>query len=197
MINIDIAVVTYNSKKWINGFFKAFNNLDYELSHIHLLFKDNGSTDGTVEALNSFEDKSKFGTFAVCSGTENIGFGAGSNKAAQMGKSPYILFLNIDTEVEPDSFKILSETVKKSAKDVAVWEMRQFPYEHPKIYSPVTLETSWASGACFLLRRDVFEVTGGFDESIFMYGEDVELSWRIRALGYKLLYVPSSCLYHF
>jgi hypothetical protein len=47
----------------------------------------------------------------------------------------------------------------------------------PKYYDPVTLETSWISGACFVLKRSVFEETGGFDESVFMYGEDVDLSW--------------------
>ncbi|MBQ2897219.1 MAG: glycosyltransferase family 2 protein [Clostridia bacterium] len=197
MINIDIAVVTYNSQKWIDSFLNAIRNSKYDLKRLHLYFKDNGSSDRTVELLEKYEYKADFDEYKVVSENSNIGFGAGSNRAAQMGKSPYILFLNVDTEIEEDAFKELNKKVQISDESVAVWEMRQFPYEHPKIYSPVTLETSWVSGACFLLRRDIFDITGGFDESIFMYGEDVELSWRIRSMGYKLMYVPDSCVYHY
>ena len=61
--------------------------------------------------------------------------------------------------------------------------MRQIPYEHPKAYDPVTLDTPWVSGAATLFRREAFEAVGGFDDAIFMYGEDVDLSWRLRARG--------------
>ena len=46
---------------------------------------------------------------------------------------------------------------------------------------PVTLDTVWCSGAAMLLRRSAFESVGGFAARIFMYGEDVDLSWRLRA----------------
>ena len=68
--------------------------------------------------------------------------------------------------------------------------MRQIPYEHPKAYDPVTLDTPWVSGAATLFRREAFDAVGGFDEAIFMYGEDVDLSWRLRAKGWRLRYQP-------
>ncbi|MDO4556323.1 MAG: glycosyltransferase, partial [Lachnospiraceae bacterium] len=84
-----------------------------------------------------------------------------------------------------------------SEKNIGAWEMRQLPYEHPKLYNPVTGETSWMSGAAFAVRRNVFERIGGFDSRIFMYAEDVDLSWRIRALGYKLQYCPDVVIHHY
>ena len=64
-------------------------------------------------------------------------------------------------------------------------------------FDPVTLETPWASGAAFCVRRAAFTAVGGFDEHIFMYCEDVDLSWRIRAHGTPLYYAPQALVYHF
>jgi GT2 family glycosyltransferase len=80
--------------------------------------------------------------------------------------------------------------------NIASWEMRQKPYEHPKFYDPVTLQTGWSSHACILMRRELFNQVGGYEEKIFMYGEDVELSFRFRSFGFDLRYFPSSVVYH-
>jgi hypothetical protein len=53
------------------------------------------------------------------------------------------------------------------------------------------------AGAYMMVRRDVLEATGGFDEQFFMYGEDVDLSYRIRLLGYKNWYLADSPIIHF
>ncbi|BDZ71681.1 GT2 family glycosyltransferase [Methanobacterium petrolearium] len=52
------------------------------------------------------------------------------------------------------------------------------------------------SGACFAISRKNFLELGCFDENIFLYMEDSELSWRINAKGLKILYVPESVVYH-
>lgn len=78
-----------------------------------------------------------------------------------------------------------------------MWEMRQKPYEHPKWYDILTGETSWASGACFIIKRAIYDELGGFDKNIFLYAEDVDLSWNVRINGYKIKYVPKSSVYHY
>jgi GT2 family glycosyltransferase len=70
------------------------------------------------------------------------------------------------------------------------------PYEHPKYYDPVTLETNWSSHACVLLKRDAYTRCGGYDHAIFMYGEDVEFSYRLRSFSYTLKYLPSATVIH-
>jgi N-acetylglucosaminyl-diphospho-decaprenol L-rhamnosyltransferase len=54
----------------------------------------------------------------------------------------------------------------------------------------------WVSGACFLVRRAAFEGVGGFDESYFMYAEDVDLCWRLGREGWRVLYTPTAEVTH-
>lgn len=60
----------------------------------------------------------------------------------------------------------------------------------------VEREADWLVGACLLLRREVFEQTGGFDPGIFMYGEEVEWCHRIRAAGWRILFCPEARVLH-
>ncbi len=53
------------------------------------------------------------------------------------------------------------------------------------------------AGACMAVRQQVFETLGGFDEQFFMYGEDIDLSWRIRQSGWENLYLPQPAIVHF
>ena len=53
------------------------------------------------------------------------------------------------------------------------------------------------SGACMAVRRTVFEKLGGFDEAFFMYGEDIDLSWRIQQAGWENVYLPEPAVLHF
>lgn len=57
-------------------------------------------------------------------------------------------------------------------------------------------EIGWASGAFLFLRREVFEATGGFDERLFWYGDDLEWAKRIHDKGFRIFYTPSIVVTH-
>ncbi len=196
--SIDVSIVTYNSERWIQKFMDSLLAQDFPTLKIRLLFVDNGSRDRTVMILRQMQEQ--FGpSFAGFHLIEqgNLGFGAGHDRAVRASSSDFILVTNIDIEFRKDSLPRVLETAAADRDDVAAWELRQLPFEHPKHYDPVTLETNWQSHACVLIRRNAYLRVGGYEKKIFMYGEDVELSYRFRSYGYLLRYVPSAAVHHY
>lgn len=57
-------------------------------------------------------------------------------------------------------------------------------------------EIFWASGASLFIRSEIFHNTDGFDEDFIIHMEEIDLCWRIRNLGYKIMYCPHSVVYH-
>jgi GT2 family glycosyltransferase len=107
-----------------------------------------------------------------------------------------VLVCNPDIVLHASALERVLGLAETDHANVAAWELRQQPYEHPKHYDPVTWETAWTSHACVLLRREALTKVGGFDTRIFMYGEDVELSYRFRSAGYRLRYCPHAVAFH-
>lgn len=198
MFKIDIVVVSFNSSKWIEGFFGSLRGATKDLKEVSLIVIDNNSSDDTVIKLNDqkrlFNDV--LGSFEIIDSKSNEGFGRANNRASELAKSEYLFFLNIDTELYEGALTTILKTIEESDDCYKVWEMRQFPYEHPKIYNPLTGDTPWASGAALIIDKAVFDKIGKFDSRIFMYAEDVDISWRVLLEGYKIKYVPEARVIH-
>ena len=196
--NITISAVTYNSEKWLWGFFMSVVKLDYPADKITIFFVDNGSTDKGVEGIESFiaTNKHRYRDMKVFR-RPNKGYGVGNDYAIRKSQDDFVLITNVDTELYTDSLKKVVNVAVNDVRDVACWEFRQTPYEHPKFYDPVTFLTNWTSHACVLIRKKAYVDVGGYDHKIFMYGEDVELSYRFRANGWKLRYVPNAVIKHY
>lgn len=197
---LDMICVTHNSARWLDGFINSLLATDFDLCELNLFFFDNASADTTVDTLVklNYNIGNRFGRFEIIQSAENLGFGAGNNAAVRAGSSLYLLLVNADTAFYPDTLSQLEKAINKDKNsDFVLWELRQFPYEHPKHYDVLTGEVSWASGAAVAIRRDAFEQIGGFDEKFFMYAEDVDISWRLRMAGYRLRYVPKAAIQHY
>lgn len=158
---------------------------------------DAPALDGLDEVASLYRSFRQRGLDIFVSGGEgNLGFGCGINRLLEDVVADFVLVLNQDAIPEEQALDILWHYAKDDVPEVAAWEMRQIPFEHPKAYDPVSLDTEWVSGAAVLLRRSALAQVGGFDPRIFMYGEDVDLSWRLRCAGYRLRYVPRAAVVH-
>ena len=128
---------------------------------------------------------------------ENRGFGAthnlGMRDAFSAGADGY-LCLNPDAVLHPRCLEELWTTA--TLPETGLVDARTFPEEHPKPYDPETGETPWCTGTALLVRPAAFTASGGFDEALFMYGEDVDLSWRVRAAGFLLRTAPGALVQH-
>lgn len=125
----------------------------------------------------------------------NSGSAKGQNLLAENCRAEYLLIMNPDIIVSP---RFLTEIMKPFAEEkVGMVEARQTPVEHHKEYNIETMETDWATGACTAVRTGLFHELGGFDaDTFFMYCDDVDLSWRVRLSGYRIIYQPSAPAYH-
>ncbi len=196
--SIDISIVTYFSYDWFPAFFLSLVNQGYPLEKINVYIADHSESKEELDLLNSFVEKYRKSFSKInIQGLPNKGFGAGHNANANIAQNDLFLVTNCDLVLPEDAITTLVETALSDFDDVAAWEGRQLPFEHPKFYDPVTLETAWCSGAFVLFRKDAWNAIGGYDDHFFMYCEDVDISFRLRDLGYKLHYVPSSTVWHF
>jgi GT2 family glycosyltransferase len=196
--DLDISIVTHNSQTWLEGFFESLAGQDYPTRKIGLYIADNASTDDTVGKIHSLIEiyGNRFRHVSI-SERRNDGFGGGHNHNAERARASYLLITNVDLKIEGDTLLVAMNAAVRDPDDIAAWELRQKPYEHSKYYDPVSLETSWCSAACLLVRLASFRNVGGFDDRIFMYGEDVELSYRLRDRGYRLRYLPRAAVWHY
>jgi GT2 family glycosyltransferase len=190
-----IGVVTYNNTalqlaQLLRSIEIAAGALDEREVPLRLFVIDNGE-----ESIWPDESNIALTRFAS---QGNIGFGRGMNimmeSAFNTDVTEWFLCLNPDGIMHR---KLLSELLASSRTCTdALVEARQFPEEHVKLYDAQTFETPWASGACLLIRRRIYETIGGFDPNFFMYLEDIDFSWRARAAGFNVKISPNALLGH-
>jgi len=126
---------------------------------------------------------------------ENLGSAGGHNTLFRELGGETVLIVNPDVYAMPDLLAPLLERMAEPA--VGIVEARQVPLEHPKSFDLATGDTSWASTACALVDGTVLSDLGGFDhESFFLYCDDVDLSWRARLAGRRVVYEPAACVFH-
>ncbi len=179
-----------------------------------VLVVDNASTDGTRGFLQQEE---KAGRLRAIFNTSNRGFAHACNQAAQQAKCRRLLFLNNDTVVQSGWLGAMFDAAAKPGIGVvgarllyadgkiqhAGIEFINGVPDHPHRCAAADLpevnrfrELDMVTGACLLIRSELFLQLGGFDE-IYKNGvEDVDLCLRARTAGWKVVYEPKAVVYH-
>lgn len=196
---------------------ESLNALQYR--SFQVIVVDNGSEDHSAVILAK-----EYPDIVLLASDTNLGFAGGNNvgfRYAFQQNFKYILMLNNDTIVEPDFLNHLVDDMESHPQTGAIQPRIHFEHDRTLIwnggsyhatwwgflYSHGALrkpgrealrlkQVDWITGCAFLVRADVLQKTGLFAENMFMYSEDVDLSMRIKALGYSLVYHPQSLIYH-
>jgi GT2 family glycosyltransferase len=182
---------------------------------------DNTPNDSELEeALAPFEN------VHLIRAPENLGFGRGNNLgidwALQQDDCEYVLILNNDATVKPDAIErmqaameahpeaaIVTARIVLAEDESKLWygggevDWRRGGGRVPGVLGPADAPlamraryVSFASGCAMLVRRDVLQKHGGFDQRYFMYDEDLELGLRMSAHGWKIWYEPTGLIVH-
>ncbi len=182
---------------------------------------DNASSDGSTDALEPFGDRVRL----VETGG-NFGFGRGVNRGVEVSTGPYILAMNPDVTVGPDSIERLLDYLEANGRVGVVGPRlldrhgRAQPScgKAPRLAGEICRKfllhlvfpflkfgcrvsggptsVGWVTGACFLVRRSAFGAVGGMDNAIFMYYEDVDLCLRLGGAGWTVAYLPDASAFH-
>ena len=197
--HLDIGTILYNSdEKIFLRFLQALslNIKDCAAKGIDIRLRLKWNSPPTfdlhgVEALDGI-------AHVVEPGHYNSGFGRAHNKmmhdAFEGGADWYIC-------INPDGFLDIGAAATlvnfyENLEIKGLVEAIQFPREHPKQYNPFTYETAWCSGACLLIARGVRDQIGSFDDNIFMYCEDIDLSWRAKENNLACYMCASALFFH-
>jgi Glycosyl transferase family 21 len=168
------------------------------LGRVELHFGDSSPTSfspGEIEGIETYGVHAGFDETRYVHFDANLGSAGGSNRLADGAHTDFLLVLNPDTYAAPGLLADLLESALEPG--VGAVDARQLPLEHPKRYDLSTGDTSWASGACMLIRRTAFAAVGGFDDThFFLHCDDVDLSWRLRLAGWKIRHSPKAVVFH-
>ena len=202
---ISVIIVNYNGKKLLEKCLESLFKIDY--NNFEVILVDNNSTDGSMEFVTKNYPK-----IIVIKLDSNKGFAEPNNIGTKIAKGEYLLFLNNDTVTTTNFISEMVNVLEKDEKiaicqslllkpDGNIDSSGDFIDKMGIVYNSKTKtdeikEISSARGACMLIRKKIFDKLGGFDEKFFFSFEDVDLGWRSWILGYKVVIVPNSIVYH-
>lgn len=196
---VAVIIVAYNSSSVIADAIKSVP------SGNQVIIVDNASTDGSAAIAKSLGA-------TVIQLEENLGFGTACNRGAAQSAAEFYLFLNPDARLMPDAIDILIDRLSKQT-DIGAANPRvcddkgnqfykrrnRFLKRHYIVRPPrpeADTQIVMLSGAALFVRAGLFQSIGGFDEKIFLFYEDDDISRRILEAGAKLLYVHDARLIH-
>jgi hypothetical protein len=215
---VAIVVLCWNGYRDTLACLDSLTRVDWE--PLTTIVVDNGSSDGTAERVGE-----AFPAVTVIRSEENLGFAEGNNvglRAAFEGGAEYALLLNNDTIADPRLIAALVDEAERRPDAGALCPIIYYTdppdliwyagarFDARRVHNGrhtgygdrdtgqyhATREIGRATGAAMLVPRRVVEDVGYLDGRLFLQVEDVEWSLRMRAAGYRVLFVPAGKVWH-
>jgi len=173
---------------------------------------DNGAGGAEIEAVERLE------RVELVSPGRNLGYAAGSDLGAEKATGDVLVFMNPDTVARPGALSKLAKVLDDPEIGAAM--PRLLLLEEPELLNSdgnvlhftglawvgghgrpagrltEPREIAYASGAALAIRAEVFRDVGGFTKELFLYHEDVELGWRLRMRGLRVVAAPGADMLH-
>ena len=227
-MELSVIIVSYNVCGYLRQALRSVTEAASGIRH-EITVIDNHSVDGSAEMVHD-----EFTYVRLIVSETNEGFSSACNRGIKASTGKFILILNPDTVIAPDSLdKAL--TFMHSHPDAGAAGARMtdgngrfLPESRRGFPSPLTslfkfigmgrlfprsplfnayylghlpedeiCRADILTGAFMLIRREALDKAGLFDPAFFMYGEDIDMSWRIRKAGYFNYYLPEVQIVHY
>jgi GT2 family glycosyltransferase len=215
-LNLSIVIVSWNAKRHLlsclDSLQKGLAGLEYEI-----IVVDNNSADGSVPAV-----RSSYPAVRLHCNHDNLGFAAANNIGIGLSTGRYVCLVNSDVVVLAGCFDALLECMARctsaglvgpklyNADRTLQRSYGRFPtfgsalleacFLYPLTGFGTLLKTrqvDFIAGSFMLIRREVLEVGGLFDETFFFYSEDVDFCRRLTRSGWSIYYIPKAQAVHY
>ena len=212
---VSVIIVSWNSAEHLPRCLECLTQQTFP--DFEVIIIDNGSLDGGTDDLEQNYPQLALQVERLAS---NLGFARANNRGARMARGTWLALLNADAFPAPDWLQKVLEAADRCPEfsfftsrqvqanrpemldgagdeyHISGLAWRRF-YNHPsQNYGLKEEEVFGACGAAAVYARDDFLTVAGFDETYFSYFEDVDLSFRLRLLGKRCLYVPQAVVHH-
>ncbi len=214
---VSIIVPNYNGAQFLADCMSSVLSSTY--TNFEVLFIDDASTDASLSLLTSASKKDR--RIKIITNSVNLGASASRNKAIAVSKGSILVFLDNDTRVDKNWLKELVGPLT-SSNNLGSTCSKTLNFQYPDRVSTAGLllipHTGWGiargSGrpdsekqwtipaetvsisAALAVKKEVMATVLGFDEQLAVHTEDLDFCWRIWLAGYKILYVPTSKVWH-
>ncbi len=211
-----IIIVSWNTKdltrKCIASALGSERNFELEV-----IVVDNASADETPAMI-----RQEFPQVNLIANEDNRGFGRACNQGIAATNAENVFFLNPDAEIEPNALQYMLNYLDSHPGVGALGCALRYPdgstqrayYDFYSFLGSLkdnqlikkrlkdasqekTGPVDWVIGAVFMVRSSVLAEVGTFDEDFFLYGEEMELQFRIRKAGWEIVYVPEVGAMHY
>jgi len=210
---ISVVVVTLDRKKDLIKCLNSLRTSDYK--KIEIIVVDNGSNSSVASWI-----KGKFANVKIVRSDKNLGAAGGRNLGIKFAKGNYLLFMDDDAEADK---AMISELLKVIQTNSMIGIVHPKIYDSEKrnilqgIGCDVNLLTGGVSalgireedsgqydkvmelqsvGCIWMVKREVIDKIGNYDEEYFIPWEDTDFSFRTREAGFKILFVPKALAWH-
>ncbi len=218
-MKLSVVILNYNVRHFLELCLKsveaALVNINAEI-----IVVDNQSSDGSCDMVSTL-----FPEVKLIANSENYGFSKGNNIGVAQAKGEYVCILNPDTVVAEDTFEESLKHIENTSKigilgcrlidgqgqflpeskryvpspSVAIKKMLGFTDTY---YVKTLNELSFGKvpvlvGAFMLVKTNIYNEVSGFDEDYFMYGDDIDLSYKVDKAGYQNMYFGKTSIVHF
>ena len=214
---VSVIILNYNGKDLLSECIEGVKKQTVPADEIIVL--DNASTDESVSFM-----KRQYPEVIVVENGFNAGTAQGSKIAADHANGEFLVFMSNDIVMDKECLAYLvntmgqdeqigictsvllnyykDETSGENLIDNAGGFIDKFGFPVPfgnrkKIdLIPESKEVFFSYGGCFIIRKSLFDKVGGFDNKFFTLNDDVDLSWRVRLFGYKVIYDRNAFVFH-
>ena len=211
---ISIILVNWNGRKWLPDCLESIFLQTY--SNFEVILVDNASEDDSVEFV-----RTNYPGAIILKNNENAGFAGGNNRGYEAAKGEYLFLLNTDTRLESDSLEktlkafdlypnagtVQPKLVMMNNPEIldacgSYWTDTTILHHygmhkksnHKAYNSPIFVFSN--KGAAMLIRKQVIDSIGLFDDDYWCYYEETDLCHRIWISGYECLYYPDAVIHH-